>query len=152
MVCKKWLQWVSRAVTTVLHWALWTHFIHWSWMIHDMLNSYIFIQENAFENDVYEMAAIFSQPQCVSWNGRSSVQIMACHLLSTKPLPQSMLSYDHLDHLRTNFSEISTKIQTLSNMKIHFNLPFTKWWPFSLRLYVLYMWDQHNKGLCCTIR
>ena len=28
-------------------------------------NSYIFIQENAFENIVCEMAAIFSRPQCV---------------------------------------------------------------------------------------
>ena len=32
-------------------------------------NSYIFIQENAFENVVCEMAAIFSRPQCVSING-----------------------------------------------------------------------------------
>ena len=28
-------------------------------------NSYIFIQENAFENVVCEMAAILSRPQCV---------------------------------------------------------------------------------------
>ena len=28
-------------------------------------NSYIFIQENAFENIVCEMAAILSRPQCV---------------------------------------------------------------------------------------
>ena len=28
-------------------------------------NSYIFIQENAFENVVWKMAAILSQPQCV---------------------------------------------------------------------------------------
>ena len=29
-------------------------------------NSYIFIQQNAFENDVSEMAAIFSRPQCIN--------------------------------------------------------------------------------------
>ena len=28
-------------------------------------NSYIFIQENAFENVVWKMAAILSRPQCV---------------------------------------------------------------------------------------
>ena len=28
-------------------------------------NSHIFIQENAFENVVWKMAAIFSRPQCV---------------------------------------------------------------------------------------
>ena len=28
-------------------------------------NSHIFIQENTFENIVYEMAAILSRPQCV---------------------------------------------------------------------------------------
>ena len=28
-------------------------------------NSYIFIQQNAFENAVYEMVSISSQPQCV---------------------------------------------------------------------------------------
>ena len=30
-------------------------------------NSYIFIQENAFENAVWKMAAIFSQPQCYNF-------------------------------------------------------------------------------------
>ena len=30
-------------------------------------NSYILIQENAFENVVCEMAAILSQPHCVKW-------------------------------------------------------------------------------------
>ena len=29
-------------------------------------NSYIFIQENAFENVVWKMAAILSRPQCVN--------------------------------------------------------------------------------------
>ena len=31
-------------------------------------NSYIFIQENVFENVVWEMAAISCRPQCVNWN------------------------------------------------------------------------------------
>ena len=32
-------------------------------------NSYIFIQENAFENVIWEMAALLSQPQCVNTLG-----------------------------------------------------------------------------------
>ena len=32
-------------------------------MIFKNLNSYVFIQENQFENDVWEMAAILSRPQ-----------------------------------------------------------------------------------------
>ena len=32
------------------------------------LNSNVFIQENAFENIVCEMAAILSRPQCVNTN------------------------------------------------------------------------------------
>ena len=30
-------------------------------------NLYIFIQENAFENVVWKMAAILSRPHCVNW-------------------------------------------------------------------------------------
>ena len=32
-------------------------------------NSYIFIQENAFENVVCEMVAISSRPQCINYDG-----------------------------------------------------------------------------------
>ena len=43
-------------------------------------NWYIFIQENAFENVVCEMAAIFSQPQCVSQLAHLSVSELNHHL------------------------------------------------------------------------
>ena len=33
-----------------------------------MRNSYIFIQENAFENVVSEMAVVLAPPQCVKWS------------------------------------------------------------------------------------
>ena len=41
----------------------WTHGNKFQWNLNQ--NSYIFIQENAFENVVWEMAAILSRPQCV---------------------------------------------------------------------------------------
>ena len=52
-------------------------------------NSYIFIQENAFEN-VWKMAAILSRTQCVNllwlsdaiWWHRSGSQVMACCLMA----------------------------------------------------------------------
>ena len=39
-------------------------------------NTMIFIQENAFENILYKMAAILSRPQCVN----QTIPIMATHL------------------------------------------------------------------------
>ena len=30
-------------------------------------NSYLFIQENLFENVIWKMVAILSRPQCVEW-------------------------------------------------------------------------------------
>ena len=74
-------------------------------------NSYIFIQENAFENVVCEMAAILSRPQCVNkislkwlhWNvflkvplmmkqHQFSLQVMAWRWLGNKSLPAIMLA------------------------------------------------------------
>ena len=40
-------------------------------------NSYIFIQENAFENVVWEMEAILSQPQCVKDSMDKEVTVQA---------------------------------------------------------------------------
>ena len=50
-------------------------------------NSYIFVQENAFENVVCEMAAILSQPQCVNPAHVSLAVIqmplmIPCHVIS----------------------------------------------------------------------
>ena len=64
------------------------------WNLHQ--NSYLFIQENAFENVVWKMAAILSRPQCVKmslvgipcilsyavnwcvsrWNGRDTMDVI----------------------------------------------------------------------------
>ena len=50
------------------------------------LNSYIFIQENAFENGVCKMAAILSGSLCVKCTMTSSAQMMAnAHLLYVYP-------------------------------------------------------------------
>ena len=47
------------------------------------------------------------------WNGSALVQIMACHLFSTKPLSKPILDYCQLDP-GTNISEILIKIQNFS--------------------------------------
>ena len=70
-------------------------------------NSNIFIQENAFQNVVCEMASILSRPQCVS----------QCGLLQIGPL-------------RTHFSEIWIEIQSFSSIKMHLKMSPAKWWPF----------------------
>ena len=70
-------------------------------------NSYMFSQENAFEN-VCEMASILWRPQWVNssppsaaymhrWTGSALVQIMACLLDGAKPLSEPMLIYCQLD-------------------------------------------------------
>ena len=61
-------------------------------------NSYIFIQENAFENVVCEMASILSRPQCV--------KKMTCRLFGGKPLSEPMSDYcllDSLEHISVKF-------------------------------------------------
>ena len=69
-------------------------------------NSYIFIQENAFENVVRKMAAIMpdasnSSPPSATyihqWTRSAGVQVMACRLSGAKPLPEPMLIYCQLD-------------------------------------------------------
>ena len=91
---------------------------HWTWVMHICIsklwtfgkklqwnfnqNWYIFIEENAFENAVCEMAAMLSQPQYVNslwpsdaiWRQRSQstlAKVMAC-CYGTKPLPEPMLT------------------------------------------------------------
>ena len=66
--------------------------------------SYIFIQENAFENAVWKMAVILYWPQCVDqfrsgdanihqWTGSLLVQAMAGRLLDVKSIPNPLLIY-----------------------------------------------------------
>ena len=51
------------------------------------LNSYIFIQENAFENAVCEMAIILSRPQCVDKD------LKTWHLIGWQHIRQPIRSY-----------------------------------------------------------
>ena len=66
--------WLKQWLVT---WSAPSHYLNQCWNIFNWTlrnkfrwnlnqNSYIFIQENAFENVVWEMAAIFSQPQYVN--------------------------------------------------------------------------------------
>ena len=70
-----------------------------------MSNSYIFIQENAFENIVCRMAAILSRPQYVKPYNLTHCALGATQIWvnigwgngllpdGTKPLPEPMLTY-----------------------------------------------------------
>ena len=90
------LNFVSRNLINLLRpsdaWTVPSHYLNQWWNIvnwnlrnklHWNLNSYIFIQENAFQNIVCEMAAILSLPQCVN-NMSSLVQVIARHRISDK--------------------------------------------------------------------
>ena len=59
---------------------------------------------------------------------------MACRLVGTKPLSETILEYCQLG---TNFNEILIKIFRFSFKKIHFQMPSAKWQPFCLCLNVL---------------
>ena len=60
---------ISTKCWYIVNWSLGNKF---QWNLNQ--NQYIFIQENAFESVVCEMAAILSQPQCVK------LSIMCCHI------------------------------------------------------------------------
>ena len=51
-----------------------------------MQNSYIFIQENAFQNVVWKMAAILSQPQSVNKTGLRPQWVIATIAFSTSDI------------------------------------------------------------------
>ena len=69
-LCHHWFRWWLVAYSAPSHYLnqCW-NIVNWTlrnklkWNLNQ--NSYIFIQENAFENVVWEMAAILSGPQCV---------------------------------------------------------------------------------------
>ena len=72
------------------------------------------------------------------WSTPSLVQIMACHLCGAKPWP--------VGHLRTNFNEISTKIQQsqFPHKKVNLNMLSAKWqlfqWRYSLGTEIPLQW------------
>ena len=58
------------------------------------------------------------------------VQVMACRLFGSKPLPEPMLAYSQLDHSKQNISEFRIKIQTLLFMKMLLKMTSVGWQPF----------------------
>ena len=77
---------VYRTLTNILQWNF-------------NRNSYIFIQENAYENAIWKMEALLSRPQCVNSLGPSNVHISDLGNTGsgnglfpdgTKPLPEWM--------------------------------------------------------------
>ena len=96
----------------IVNWTLWNK-LQWNFN----QNSCIFIQENAFENVVWKMAAILCQPQCVNTglgNGLMPEGI--------KPLPGTRLTYNHkvLRHSpRTRAQEILKKHVIIMSFKLY---------------------------------
>ena len=71
----------------------------------------------------------FPLTHCASWchgTWSSLVQVMACHLFSSKPLPEPMPFYCHL----ANINEAWIKIYWLSVEKIYQNMLSGEWQPF----------------------
>ena len=86
--------------------------------------------------DMSSLTGVYSSPLSAAymrqWIGSALVQIMACRLLSTKPLSEPMLGYCQLDPWEQiwNFGEISIKIQNFSLVKMHLKILSAKWQPF----------------------
>ena len=74
-------------------------------------NSSIFIQENAFENVVWEMSAILSQPQCVN----TLRPRQDCHHFCRQHFWMHFLEWELL-HFDSNFTEVCSQG---SNANIH---------------------------------
>ena len=58
---------------------------------------------------------------------------MTCRLFGAKPLSEPMLTCYQLDP-SAQFNEILVKIPRFPWKKIHFKMPYAKWWPFCLFL------------------
>ena len=61
------------------------------------------------------------------WTGSALVQIMACRLFGTKPLPEPLLASCKLHRPGNKFSEILIKIQNFSVTKKHLKISSAKW-------------------------
>ena len=101
-------------------------------------NFYIFIHENEFEN-VCEMAAILSRPQCVNSSRRRNVFNSVNYTMSGSDNSSSLVRrqviiWTHAGFLstrilRTSISDIWIKIQQFSYKK-KLKMPFVKWLSF----------------------
>ena len=67
------------------------------------------------------------------WTQSASVQIMACRLISTKPLSEPVLEYCWLKPLGSNLSVSWFTIQNFSFMKMHLKMSSVIWQPFCPR-------------------
>ena len=89
-------------------------------------NSHIFIQENTFENVIWEMSVILSQPQRVKFvqnKGNSAAQAMKLHHLST--------GWGHLDGLvqeRCNSSVLAMEFHLSCTNPSIWNIPNSQKW------------------------
>ena len=109
--------------------------------------SFIFIQENAYENVVWKIAAILSQPQCVN-SSRPSDAYMSSKLTiiasdnGLSPGRRQAIIWNNdgilsIGLFGTKFSEILIEILTFSFKKVHLKVLSVKWWPFCIDLNVL---------------
>ena len=64
------------------------------------------------------------------WTGSALVQIMACRMFGTKPLPEINAGLLSIGPLGTHLSEIRIEVQHISFMKMHLKLSSVKWRPF----------------------
>ena len=78
------------------------------------------------------------------------VQIMACCLLSAKPLSEPMLEYCFFGSFGTTISEIWIEIHMFSFQKTHLKISNGKWQPFCLRPNVLIFWNVMNAFITCN--
>ena len=62
---------------------------------------------------------------------------MACRLVGAKPFSEPIMEYWYIRTLKTNFSEILSKIHAFSFKKMHLKMSSAKWLPFCLGLNVL---------------
>ena len=64
------------------------------------------------------------------WIRLTLIQIMACHLYSTKPLSKPMQGYCQFLPYEQNFSEILNQSTKFSPSKMYLKISSVKWWPF----------------------
>ena len=104
-------------------------------------NSYIFIQENAFENVVWKMAAILSQPQRVPWSVKNNPSEA-----------QQETSHDVMDYLMHN-KRVSTLLQ-VSGVMLQLDSPLSSI-QISVHaggLYVCYTRISENIFIFCFVK
>ena len=101
----------------------------------------VFIQQNAFENVVCQMAAICSPPYFVNSSpstaaymhqgtGSALVQIMACRLDGARPLSKPMPTYGQLDTKEHISIKFYLKFIYFHSRKCIWTCCLPKWQPF----------------------